>query len=72
MAGENHAKERSSSNSQMVCTIVIDLESETAAKHVIYNTQGCHNLLTINPTEHTPNPEIIMENTVPYGNKRLK
>ena len=34
--------------------------------------QGCHNLLTINPKKHTPNPEIIMENTAPYGNRRLK
>ena len=36
--------------------------------------EGCHNLLTINPKEHTPNPEIIMENTVtvPYGSRRLK
>ena len=30
---------------------------------------GCHNLLTINPKEHTLNPEIIMKNTVPYGPK---
>ena len=33
--------------------------------------QGCHNLLTINPKEYTPNPEIITENTVPYGSRRL-
>ena len=29
--------------------------------------QGCHNFLIINPKKYTPNPEIIMENTVPYG-----
>ena len=34
--------------------------------------QGCHNLLTINPKEQTSNPEIIMENIVPYGSRRLK
>ena len=36
--------------------------------------QGCHNILTINPKEHTPNPDVIMENTVtaPYGSRRLK
>jgi hypothetical protein len=28
--------------------------------------------LTINPEEHTPNPEVIMENTVPYGSRRLR
>ena len=34
--------------------------------------QGCHNLLTLNPKEHTPNTEIIMENTVPNESRRLK
>ena len=34
--------------------------------------QGCHNLLTINPKKHTLNPEIIMENTVPYKSRRFK
>ena len=38
----------------------------------VHYLQGCHNLLTINPKEHTPNPEIVMENTVPYGSRRLK
>ena len=34
--------------------------------------QSCHNLLMINPRKHTPNPEIFMENTAPYGSRRLK
>ena len=34
--------------------------------------QGCHNHLTINPKERTPNPEIIMETLYLWEQKAKK